>query len=309
MILLYWMWRIGMFLTSLVPPRWSFAAAGAMGSGAYYVFGLRRQVAKENFSRVMGMPPDHPEVRRVARQSFQNYARYLRDVMLYPSTPTSELERRIVFHGLEYIEQSLALNHGAILVSAHFGNMDMPSAVIAKQFRPITLVAESLRPKKLMDFLTHMREARNVRLFPYDRAPRKIIEALRRNEMTGFLLDFGVTHHLDIPTVNVNFFGSSTAFPTGPAQLALLTGAPILVGHTVVIGDGKIYVHVTEPIIASRTGGRPQETQRIMQEVAARFEAFIRLHPEQWYMFRPMWRTKMDSRFKVRRAQYEPRGS
>ncbi len=300
MIALYWLWRLGMFLASLVPPRWSFAAAGAVGNSAYYLFPLRRRVARENFSHVLGRPPEDPEVGRVARQSFQNYARYLRDVLLYPRISMSELERRVVIHSKDHVDTAIAHGKGAILVSAHFGNMDVPSAVIANRYRPITLVGETLRPPQLMDLLTRMRDARNVHLFPYDRAPRKILEALKRNEMTGFLLDFGITHHLDIATVDVCFFGTTTPFPAGPAQLALLTGAPILVGHTRVMTDGVIHVYVTEPIVAQRTGNRPEDTRVIMQEIANRFEIFIRQHPEQWYMFRPMWSGKLNSRFKVK---------
>lgn len=289
MIVVYWFWRLGMFLTRLAPPRLSLAAAVAMGNSAYYVMTLRRQIAKRNFSHVLGKSPNDPEVRRVARQSFQNYARYLRDVMIYPRISTAELEKRVVFHSLEHLDRAFAIGKGVILVSAHFGNMDMPSAVIAKHYRPITLVAESLRPPQLMDFLTQMRASRNVHLWPYDRAPRKIIEALKRNEMTGFLLDFGVTHHFDISTVNVKFFGTETPFPAGPAQLALLTGAPIVVGFARVASDGKIHVHATEPIIAKRSKDRQKDFQAVMQEIASRFEVFIRQHPEQWYMFRPMW--------------------
>ncbi len=294
MIVIYWGWRVGMFLTSLVPRRVSFAAATAIGNCAYYIMGLRRRIAKENFSHVLGKSPDDPEVRRVARQSFQNYVRYLRDVMLYPRISMTELEKRIVIHQREFLDQALAMSKGVILVSAHFGNMDMPSAVIAKTYRPITLVGESLRPPQLMDFLTRMREARNVHLFPYESAPRKILQALKRNEMTGFLLDFGVTHHLDITCVDVIFFGTRTPFPAGPAQLALLTGAPIVVGHAHVASDGKIHVHATEPIIARRSGNRQRDMQETMQEIGSRFEDFIRCHPEQWYMFRPMWKKERD---------------
>ena len=296
MIVIYWAWRLGMYLTYILPSRWTLAAAAAAGNSAYYIMSLRRRVAKNNFSHVLGKSPDDPLVRRVARQSFQNYARYLRDVMLYPRIPISELENRIAIQGLERFQQALAMKKGAILVSAHFGNMDATSAVLAKRFTPITLVGESLRPPQLMDYLTRMRRERNVHLFPYDRAPRKILEALRRNEMTGFLLDFGVTHHLDITTVTVNFFGTPTAFPAGPAQLALLTGAPILVGCAYVMPDGKICVPVTEPIVAVRTKDRCHDMQVIMQEIARRFEEFIRLHPEQWYMFRPMWEERGNQR-------------
>jgi lauroyl/myristoyl acyltransferase len=303
MIAVYWLWRLGMFIASLVPPRWSFAAAGAVGNSAYYLFPLRRKVACENFSHVLGRPPEDPEVGRVAKQSFQNYARYLRDVMLYPRISMSELESRVIFHAKENVDAALAHGKGAILVSAHFGNMDVPSAVIAKHYRPITLVGETLRPPQLMNLLTRMREARNVHLFPYDRAPRKILEALKRNEMTGFLLDFGITHHLDIATVDVCFFDTITPFPAGPAQLALLTGAPILVGHARVMADGTIHVYATPPIVAHKTGNRQEDTRVVMQEIADRFESFIRQYPEQWYMFRPMWEGKLNSRFKVKQPR------
>ncbi len=290
MILLYWAWRLGMYLTYILPSRWTLKAALAAGNGAYYLMGVHRRSAKQNFSHVLGKSPDDPQVRRVARQAFQNYARYLRDVMLYPRIPTAELEKRVEISGQEYFNKALAMNKGALLISAHDGNMDLTSAVVAKRYAPITLVGESLRPPQLMDYLTRMRRERNVHLFPYDRGPRKILEALKRHEITGFLLDFGVTHQLDLTTVTVNFFGTPTSFPAGPAQLALLTGAPILVGCAYVEPDGKIHGWLTRMITPVKTGDRCHDMQVIMQEIACGFEDFIRQHPEQWYMFRPMWR-------------------
>lgn len=289
MIIVYWLWRLGVFLTGVLPRRWSRAGAKVLGSGVYYLMPSRRQIAKENFSYVLSKSPNDPEVRRVARRAFQNYALYLRDVMIYPSLSPAELEKRVTLHQKAFVDRALALGKGVIIVSAHYGNMDIPSAVIAKNFKPLTLVAESLRPPQLMDSLTRMRRARNVHLYPYDRAPRKIIQALKRNELTGFLLDFGLTHHFDITTVKVNFFGTPTDFPAGPAQLALLTGAPILVGYALANTDGHIDVYGTEPIIAQRNGNRQEDLQVTMQEIANRLENFIRAHPEQWYIFRPMW--------------------
>ncbi len=75
MIALYWFWRLGMYLTNVLPPRWTLAAASAAGNSAYYLMRVRRRVAKQNFSHVLGKAPNDPEVRRVARRAFQNYAR------------------------------------------------------------------------------------------------------------------------------------------------------------------------------------------------------------------------------------------
>ncbi len=300
MIVIYWLWRFGMFLTGTAPRRVSLAIAAAMGTSAYYLMPMRRAIAKDNFAHVLGKPPSDPEVGRVARHALRNYVCYLRDVMIYPSLSTAELEERVTIHTPEHFDQALAGGKGAIIVSAHFGNMDLPSAILSNRFRPIALVSETLRPQELMDYLTRIRGQRKVNMHPYDRAPRKIIEALRRNEMTAFLIDFGVTHHFDMNTVPVTFFDTATDFPSGPAQLSMLTGAPMLVGHAHVGDDGQIHVYTDPPLYVTHTGNRKVDLQVAMQEVARRMENFIRAAPDQWYMFRPMWKKKKTSRFKSR---------
>ena len=289
MIALYWVWRIGLCLVGILPRRLSLTAADLLGDGAYYLMPLRRRVARENFAHVLRKPENDPAVGRVTRRAFRNFALLLRDVMLYPSMSVRDLEERItVSHG-DFLEQALAHGKGVIIVSAHFGNMDLPSALLAHRYAPFTLVGETLRPQQLMDFLTRMRSDRKVFLHRYKSAPRRIIQALKRNEMTAFLLDFGVTHHFDIATVPVDFFDTATNFPAGPAQLSRLTDAPIIVGHAHVSPDGHIHIVLTPPITVPRTGNREQDAQTTMQEIARRMEAFIRAHPEQWYVFRPMW--------------------
>lgn len=289
MILLYWAWRFGVFVTGIAPRRLSFAIARFVGGISYYIMGLRRDVACENFSHVLGKPCDDPDVRRVAHESFKNFAVLMRDVMLYPSMSMQELENRITIHNPEHFEQGLAPGKGMIIVSAHFGNMDLPSAVMANRFTPIALVSETLRPRELMDYLTKIRSDRKINMYPYDRAPRKLVESLKRSEMAAFLIDFGVTHHFDMHIVPVTLFGAETKFPTGPAQLALLTGASIIVGHAHVNPDGHIDVFTNPPLLPTRTGDRKRDIELTMQKIAKLMEDFIRLYPEQWYIFRPMW--------------------
>ena len=267
----------------------SLFVARFVGGISYYIMGLRRDVACENFSHVLGKPCDDPQVRHVAHESFKNFAALMRDVMLYPSMSMQELDQRVTIRNPEHIAEGLARGKGIIIVSAHFGNMDLPSAVLAHRFAPIALVSEALRPQQLMDYLTKIRGDRQVNMNTYDRAPRKMIEALKRNEMAAFLIDFGVTHHFDMHIVPVTLFGAETKFPTGPAQMALLTGASIIVGHAHVADNGHIDVYTNPPLVVSRTKDRKHDIEAGMQKIAKLMEDFIRLYPEQWYIFRPMW--------------------
>jgi KDO2-lipid IV(A) lauroyltransferase len=157
-------------------------------------------------------------------------------------------------------------------------------------FKPITIASERLRPPQLFALFTQMRAERNVRLVPYEHAPREMLAALKRNEAIAFMLDFGVTHHFDLTTVPVTFFGTETDMPAGPAQFSLTTGAAIVVGHSHVAPNGHIDLYLNPPLFAQRTGNRRHDLQVTMQAVVKLMEDFIQRYPEQWNIFRPMWR-------------------
>ena len=105
-----------------------------------------------------------------------------------------------------------------------------------------------------------VRAENGVDLIPYDQAPRKIIEALKRKEIVGFLIDFGINAHKDINTVPVQFFGARTDFPSSPAILAQRYDAPVFVAFARVGEHKEIHIEIEPPIYVprslSRAGGR-----------------------------------------------------
>ena len=289
MIVLYWVWRAFERLIQHTPQRFSMGIMESMGEWIYRISPQRQRIARENFSHVLNKPANDPSVHRVAAQAFRIFARELWCLMATADWSMRQVERQITLHGEENLTNALALGKGLIVTMAHFGNFDLPTAVVATRFKPVTSIGEDVRPPALMNYLKQMRAARNVFLYSYEQAPRKMLEALKRNEIVGLMLDFGVTHQFDMPTVEVGFFGAPTKFSVGPAQLALLTGAPIIVAYTYLYPNGTIDGYIGEALAVQRSGNRQQDFQTIMQELAHRFEDFIRLHPVQWHMFRPMW--------------------
>lgn len=293
MIIAFYLWRFASWLFSVVPqPVGDFIARGG-GTGAYYIWRSRRQVARENFAHVLGRPPNDPTVGQVARSSFANFSHYLVEVMRYPRVPVDRIEQRVVIYETEELRLALDSGTPVILITAHFGNMDYASAVVTKRYGRVTLAAETIHPVQLFQHLARTRSERGVDLVPYDRAPRKILEALKRNEWVGFLIDFGVNNQKDIATTEVMFFGAPTRFPASPAILAQRSGAPILVCHAFVDRQGRIHSAAEPPIYVPRSLPRDEAAHWAMQAVAQLMEKFIRQHPEQWYVFRAMWPEKI----------------
>ncbi|MCA1553179.1 MAG: lysophospholipid acyltransferase family protein, partial [Chloroflexi bacterium] len=176
---------------------------------------------------------------------------------------------------------------GVIFVSAHFGNMELAGVQLAKKFARITLAAEVLRAHQIYNWLVANRAKHNVRLVPYTQAARTVLKALRDNEFVGFFLDLGIGYdHRGVP---VKFFGETAYFPAAPALLAHRTGAPIIQGYAVINRDGRVHGHAFPTIHVDQRMDRDAFVQHVTQQMASNMERFIGQHPEQWYIFRPIW--------------------
>jgi KDO2-lipid IV(A) lauroyltransferase len=183
---------------------------------------------------------------------------------------------------------------GIIFVSAHFGNFEIGGARIAQEI-PLTVVADELENTRLMDFLVTNREHKNVVILPPDGATRRVLAALRRNEMVGFMMDLGPRAH-ELANVEATFFGVRTAFPTIAAALARVSGAPIIVAAVTRGRDNSFRGVALPPIFVERTKQAASDLERATQAIVHALEGLMRPEPDQWYIFRPMWPAQLDAR-------------
>lgn len=292
MILGFYLWRLISAIVTTLPTSLANRMARGIGVLVYYVWFTRRQVARENFSRVLARPVDDPLVGRVARRAFSGYCVYLLEMMRYPRISLEEMRARVQIEEDSVLQELLARDQPLIVVSAHFGNMDYAAAVAAERYRRFTLAAETIKPIQLFEYLARVRSERGADLVPYDRAPRKIIQAIKQKQIVGFLIDFGINAQRDMNTTEVTFFGERTRFPSSPAILAQRFGAPLVVASTPIGKDGRIHVHIEPPIHLPHAMPREQAEREGMQRVAESLEKCIRAHPDQWYVFRPIWPTR-----------------
>jgi KDO2-lipid IV(A) lauroyltransferase len=87
----------------------------------------------------------------------------------------------------------------------------------------------------------------------------------------------------------VPFFGRPALLPSAHVALALRTGAALMpaVAHR----EGNVLRAVFEPELElRRTGDREADLRDGMLRWAAALEPHIRVAPEQWSVFEPVWR-------------------
>jgi KDO2-lipid IV(A) lauroyltransferase len=112
---------------------------------------------------------------------------------------------------------------------------------------------------------------------------REIFGVLKRREMLALLIDWGYRSD-GIP---VQLMGAWTTMPAGPATLAAKTGSRILPVGIRRHAGGRFDVRWADPIEVH--GSDPATLQRATQAMADALGETIRLAPEQWYSFKPIW--------------------
>ncbi|HEY0781495.1 MAG TPA: lysophospholipid acyltransferase family protein, partial [Thermoanaerobaculia bacterium] len=218
----YWTWRIAAGVAQRLPARPLYAFAVALGEIGYVAWTAKRRIAKRNFSIVLGRPSSDREVAQVARRSFRNFAKYIVEIMRFPLLSVADFERLVVIEGREHLRGALALGKGVIFVSIHFGNFELGGARIADDI-PLNVIADELENQRLMDLLVGNRAHKNITLLSPEGAAKKVLGALRRNEMVGLMMDLGPRAQA-FDHVLADFFGTPTRFPAVAATLARVSG-------------------------------------------------------------------------------------
>src|SRR5690242_14854188 len=77
---IYWMTLVADWVCSRTPRRPRLWVSGGVGVLVYWLWPAKRHVTVANMAQVLSQPPNHPEVRAVARRSWRNYARYVSDL-------------------------------------------------------------------------------------------------------------------------------------------------------------------------------------------------------------------------------------
>jgi len=90
--------------------------------------------------------------------------------------------------------------------------------------------------------------------------------------------------------VKVDFFGKKVAVYTGPAALALKTGAPILCGIPIRANDSKYRITLVEIPTNNIPDSEEEKILEISQRYTSYLEEVIREHPEQWLWMHKRWK-------------------
>lgn len=295
---IYWMTLVADWVCSRTPRRPRLWVSGGVGVLVYWLWPAKRHVTVANMAQVLGQPPNHPEVRAVARRSWRNYARYVSDLFALPGTTAEEtlahFEDTTPAPGWEgRFDRAHASGRGVLIATAHFGSWDAAAVLLASR-APLNVIAETFPDPRLNELMVRQRRALGMEIIPLERAPRQMLRILQAGGVVATPVD------RPLPAgegMAVTYFGRRCYVPGGFAQMAVRTGATILVGFTWHREgyDDMLYGFVSEPIVPEPSGDRGADAVALTQRIYDVIEEVVRARPALWYMFRPFWPAAEDA--------------
>lgn len=285
-MIVYWLALGPLVLAQRLPLKLCYRIASILGDLAYVFWPTGRRNILANMRYVLGPEASDKETRHTARRSFRNYMKLLVDFARTTTTDPTILEGRVKGEGWENLDKAFQHGKGVVLVGSHLGSWEVAGAVLAHHAYPINAVSESVGNEGINRLAIESRAKLGIELIPMEYALKRVYKALRRNEAVGLVTDRPLPPGEGAP---VKFFGQRITWPTGPAVLAVRTGAKIVTGYLVRNGDDDYVGEIYPPLEVEVTGDQDLDVQAVTQRIARIQEDLIRRYPDQWYMFRRMW--------------------
>ena len=226
-------------------------------------------------------------VAKQLRQSYRTYATATLQVvaMCQRKLDVEVLQAECRIDGMDVLKRALDEGKGAILLATHAGNNLLVAALLASQGWPIMVVYRQALmmspdffaaglPRYGLDGLSANEGAR---------AYLKMRRAIKDNRIVFVMIDQGVKHASD--GVVMRFLGKDMPMPQGPAQLARVSGAPILPLAT--IAAEPTWHFEIEPAVHFAPDSTVEEDLAVLLRIT---ERQLLAHPQLWSWPYRRWR-------------------
>ncbi len=285
------LYKLASWLCWKLPPWFRYRLAAFIGELYYWLAREHSRYADYNIRIAMDEPRVNRRVRLVARRSFRNYVKYMVDFLRLPHLQAQEIAALLTGVGWEYITETVAAGKGTMLITPHFGNWDTAAAVMTGHGFPVSSVAKDFEPPELNELVQGARRSQGMTIYTLKDSFRGLFTTLKNNGMVVLLLDSPLQNE----GIVVDFFGRPARMAAGPGTLVYRTGAKVILGYIVRQPGNRTYYGCWEPPMKYElTGEREHDIQAITQSIATSIEKLVRRHPDQWYMFRPLFMTQSE---------------
>jgi KDO2-lipid IV(A) lauroyltransferase len=219
---------IGLLLATKLIPLFSRKAchqlAKAAGAMLSFVDRQAYRVALSNLEVAFDNRFSPRERRKIARESFQHFARTMVDLLWSPRLTQENFSRYIEWQNFEETGPDTRTEHSVIIACYHYSNFEWLSLACGFLDLKGTIVSQEFKNSSLDPIFKKLREQSGHEFIPRERSLLRLFKALRRKRSTALLIDFSVPPAQG--AVAIDCFGLKTSVTSAHAWLSPRTANP-----------------------------------------------------------------------------------
>ena len=279
--------QLGIYLAQYMPKTIGYGLAQI---AATIIARRRPQVywaVRGNLRHIVGPEADEKELHNMVRQLFAHAGQTYYDFFHVIGRPPEVHAKmtRIPESMVNSIRSEMDRGRGVLLLGMHMSNFDLALLAFGAYGFSVQVLTVS-DPVPGFHVLNRLRVRAGFEVTPITR--ESLRAAVRRLKGGGLVVTAG-DRPIPEDRALISFFGRPAYLPLGPARLAMMSEATVLMGGCQYDPKQGYVLEVTGPIELVRTGNWRKDMLSNTSRLAAILEGYVRAHPEQWMMFYPLW--------------------
>ena len=244
----------------------------------------RYKVAMSNLEVAFGDQLSADERRKIARQSFQHFARTMIDLLWSSRLTQQNFSCYVELQNFEETARGTGPERSVIIACYHYSNFEWLSVACGFLDLKGTIISQEFKNSLLDPVFKRLREKSGHELIPRARGLVRLYKVLRQKGRTALLVDLTVPPNQG--AVAIDCFGLKTSVTAAHAWLHKQTGAPIIPAHCEPLPNGRYRLVLHEKV--EKTAGMTHE--QIAQACWNSFEPYVRKNPAPWLWMYKHWR-------------------
>lgn len=273
---------------AVLPYPFAIKLGESLGSLLCLVWRSRRLIALENLKGAIarGAISVSEEPDSIIRENFRNLGRSFVEVVKIYYGLGEKIIDSVEIRGIENFRKAAGKGKGIVPIIGHCGNWELMAIALSMKLTRINVVARPLNNPYLNTLIERTREKYGNHIIYKKGALKKILPALKKNEVIGILMDQSVVRSEGIV---IDFLGQKAYTMKIPALIARKSGAAVLPAFIRRTDSGHV-IEIGEEI---ELDDSPDIDQAILNDTfrfTGYIEEYIRQNPAEWLWIHRRWK-------------------
>lgn len=247
---------------------------------AYFFAKKTNMIIKRNLDFVFNNSLSEKEIKDIQKYSYFNMLLWAQSLIENLDVSDEELKKNVQIENADILLNLKKENKAIILISAHFGNIEMLSCYINRFVTPLHQVARESNFQEIDDFIVKAREKSGSKIIFKSGALKKLVKAIMKKDTVSLLIDQNIGPK---DGEEVFFLGKKVYQTSSTASLSRKFDAYIVPLAIFNQDNYKYKIKIYKPIVPIKTENEQEDIQKISQLEANAISDIINEDIKQWF--------------------------